>query len=304
MRHRWCWSLCLLLLCVGCEKKDLYSDLEQNDANEILVLLTQHGIQATLAKEVRQNQTSYNVRVDDDDMDQARGLLQEHNLPRSKRPGLHDIFQEPGFIPTPQEQRARFLLAIEGEVVNALQKIPDVVDADVNVTLPSQEEFGSEQTPERPTASVVLKVRPTEQAVATLTEAKIQRFVANSVEKLDPRDVTVILTYTGEPAGGILPGQSLILPSIPSSKKGEKPAIGSGAAAGETVTVVGLSIRPESAGRLKLYIGIFLGLLAILSLGLVVMVVQASRMRQGRDESPPALEGGELPPQLGAGRGE
>lgn len=291
------WLLLAVGLLIGCQRVEVYGELDQAEAHEILVLLNHGGLAAKLVKETRQNETFYGVTVDADDLDQARALLTEHNLPRKKKQGLADVFQQPGFIPTPQEQKARFLLAMKGEIETALEKVPDVVETHVVLNIPSQEDFASDAEPQKPSASVVLKVRPTEQATATLTEEKIQRFVANAVEKLDPRDVSVILTYTGAPSGGILPGQSLILP--PAAQAGAAKS-GSGAAAdADTTTIAGMTMSTASVGRLKLYLGIFLALLAGLALGLIVMVVQASRMREQIQQQvlPPAG----APPQLQAG---
>ncbi len=300
--------LALLLVCaIACEKSVVYGDLNQSDANEILVLLTKHGVQVSLKREVRQNQIYYSIVVNPDELDRARALLDENNLPRKKKPGLADIFAQPGFIPTPEEQKARYLLALRGEIINSLEHIPDVVEANVIINVPSPEGLDAKDVPQKPTASVVLKVRPTEQSVATLTEAKVQRFVANSVEKLDPRDVAVIITYTVLPASG-MPGQGVVLSPEAQRGPGKETKVHP-PVDGESVSVAGLSVSPESAGKLKLYLGLFLGLLALLSVGLVAMVVQATRMRQEmRDiREHPALESGapdQEPPQLQAGGDE
>ncbi len=298
-------GLCLCLLFVAaCEKSVVYGDLKQDDANEILVLLNRHGVAATLEREVRQNIAYYSVVVQANELDRARTLLNENNLPHQKKPGLADIFTDTGPIPSPEEQKARFLLALKGEIVNSLERIPDVVEADVIVNVPNQEGLDDTEQAKRSTAAVVLKVRPTEQALATLTEGKIQRFVANTVEKLDPRDVSVIITYTGPANGGIMPGQQPLVFS-PGTKAGEQGTKTTAPASGDTISVAGVTVSPDSAGRLKLYLGLFLGLLALLSVSLVAMVVQASRMRQEMREmrEHPALESGmgAPPPQLNAG---
>lgn len=296
--------LCLVVVLVACEKAEVYSDLSQRDANDILVLLHQKGVDASIVKTLRQNEVSYGVSVTPEDLDRARQLLSEHNLPRKKQPGLDEIFgQEKGFIPTAQEQQARFLLALKGEIINSLEKIPEVVEADVLINMPAPVEFASEKEPEKPTASAVVKIRPTDHAMRQLTEPKLQLFVANAVEGLDPRDVTVFITYTEEPTTGIKPGQSLILPQD-DQERAVQPTVKQGDGASESaISVAGVLVNPESASRLKLYLAVFLGLLAILSLGLVIMVMQASRARQ-EGMAEPVLLPGESPPQLGDGTEE
>ncbi len=302
MLNRFVPLLCLLLalMVTACEKKELYGNLDQRDANEIVVQLYRSGIDAKLTQVTRQNRTTYSVQVDADDLDRARAIMNENNLPRIAHPGLADVFKDPGFIPTPQEQKARYVMALKGEIINSLEKIPDVVEADALVNIPNEEEFGSDEAPRKPTASVVLKVRPTEQAMQTLTESKVQRFVSNAVEKLDPRDVSVILTYVGEPREGIRPGQSLILSDTDVE---DGATVNENSGGGEIVSVAGLNISPDSVKRLKLYLGLFLILVAALSFGLVVMVVQASRMRQAQSQIAPQLAESEDhdAPQLSSG---
>lgn len=306
---RKCVSL-LLLLCavfvVGCQKAELYHDLAEEDANEILVLLTQNGIEAKKTREIRQNQVFWTIAMEPNKLAQARALVAQHNLPRHRPPGLEELYSKSGsLVQGSEEKKARFLLGLKGEIVKFLYRDPDVVSADVVLNVPSQEDLPlSAQKPQRPTASVVLKIRPTEQAMANLTEAKVQRLVANAIENLDPRDVAVIITYTAPPPQGVLPGQSILLPSD-IAKQGPKGAGEPGK--GPLVTIGGLEVSTASSGRLKVYFGIFLGLLALLSLGLIVSIAQAVRSRRALGgtsaEGGPAIEGkviGEAP-RLGPG---
>ncbi|MBI2346573.1 MAG: hypothetical protein HYV03_06800 [Deltaproteobacteria bacterium] len=298
--------LCMVgWLAVACHGTELYHDLTEEDANEILVLLTQNRIEAKKVKEVRQNQVTWTIEVDPKKIGDARSLLVEHNLPRRREAGLTGVYSKQGLIPTPDEQKARFLLALKGEIINSLESIPDVASAEVILNMPTAEEFASDKEESRPTASIVLKVRPTEQAMANLTEGKVQRFVANAVEKLDPRDVAVIITYTQVPSQGVMPGTTLVLPSdvTKPAAKATPPETG------ETVSIAGVSVRADSARRLKIYLGLFLGLLAVLALGLVATILQAVRLRragEGRTvEGAPALPPKGVPeaPRLGPGGG-
>ncbi|MBI4365565.1 MAG: hypothetical protein HY543_01980 [Deltaproteobacteria bacterium] len=301
----------LLFLCLGlvlaCEKAELYHELTEDDANEILVVLTQNGIESKKVKEIRQNQISWTIEVEPEKLPEARQLLVEHNLPRKREPAMKDIYSKDVLIPTPDQQKAKFLVSLKGDIINALRSIPDVVSADVVLNVPSPEEFTSSQEATRPTASVVVKVRPTEQAMANITEPKVQRFVANAVEKMDPRDVTVIVTYTAPPPQGVMPGQTLVLPSQVAQGKPE-PRQSSAPTASGHVSVAGVEVSLQSSARLKLYLGLFLGLIALLSAGLVATILQAMRLRRsatGREALPaiPGQVAGEAP-RLGPGGGD
>jgi type III secretion protein J len=265
----------LMLSCIAaCRKVELYHDLSEEEANEILVVLQQDGISASKIKETRQNEVFWTIEVESKRLNDARRLLLENDLPRKKELGLSGVYKEKGLIPTPDEQKARYLLALKGEIINSLKNIPDVMDADVVLNVPTQEEFASPTAEKkRPTASVVIKAKASQQAQEALSEGKIQQFVANTVENLNPRDVSVIITYLSQPKPGLMPGQSLILPSTGESKKA--------AIEDASVTkIAGLEVVSASQGRLKIYLAVFFVILALLGAALVFTVIKASRMRQ------------------------
>jgi type III secretion protein J len=273
----------------SCRKMDLYHDLTEEEANEILVVLHQEGVRADKLKEVRQNEVFWTIQVDPKRVTDARRLLVEHNLPRKRELGLSGVYKEKGLIPTPDEQKARYLLALKGEIINSLLKIPDVLDADVVINIPSPEEFATVEAKEkRPTASVVIKAKPTLAAESALSESRIQQFVANTVENLNPRDVSVIITYISAPKQGIYPGQSVILPNASdiARAKVEEQAV---------TRVAGVDVAAKSQKRLKIYLSVFFVVLAAMAGGLIVMVIRHSRMRQElkdiKGESAPMIEG-------------
>lgn len=270
-----------LLLLVSCAKTELYHNLTEDEVNEILVVLQENNIAAFKKKEIVQNEVTWTISVESVDLSKARSILVERNLPRRKQPGIEDIYKDKGLIATADEQKARFIIGMRGNIINALRKNPDVVDADVVINVPDKEEFGNSDVTQkkRPSASLVIKVRPTPEAQATLTEAKLQRVVASAISELDPRDVTVIMSYVGGLPAGSLPGQAppVITAGSPTSSPAVTPSV---AKSGPTVTVAGVEVSTASSGRLKLYLSVFLGLLALLSIALIITVIHTNRVRQ------------------------
>lgn len=296
----------VLLLVVSCSKVELYHNLTEDEVNDILVVLQENGISASKKKEVVQNEVTWTIAVESRDLSKARSILVERNLPRRKLPGIEDIYKEKGLIATADEQKARFIIGLRGNIVNALRKNTDVIDAEVVINVPDKEEFGSNDPTQKkhPTASLIIKIRPTAEAQATLTEAKLQRVVASAVPDMDPRDVTVIISYVGGIPSGGLPGQALPVlsaggPVIPpaSAMAPSKPS--------NTVTVAGVDVASESSGRLKIYLGVFLGLLALLSIALIVTIIHTHRVRQEARTPSPTVDGQLMGPddnkRLGSG---
>lgn len=312
------WSSLVLVVCVsvvlfasGCGRVDLYGNLSEEDANEILVLLFENGIKADKKKVVVQNEVTYAVSVREADMARARALLLQNNLPRRKVPGLGETYGKPSMIPTPDEQQARFMLAMKGEIINSLKRIPQVVDADVVLNVPKRDEFATpeQERLQRPTASAVVRVKPDAEGLETLTEPKIQQFVANAVEGLNPRDVTVIISYLPTEERILRPGD---VKTLPTEAPGLPPAAGvkGQPQAALDQELAGLRLDAESKDRLKIYLLVFFLLLIVLSSTLIIAIVQGSRMRrtlaalQGPAGEHPAIEGHVLeegPPQIPGG---
>lgn len=296
-----------ILLVAACGKVPLYQDLTEEDTNEMLVLLNENGIKATKEKEIRQNEVFWKVTVGNKDLNKARSLLMQHNLPRRRELGLTGVYKEKGLIPTPDEQKARYILAMKGEIINSLERIPSVVDADVVLNIPTKDEFASaeEKAQARPTASVIVKLQPPDPGEQQLTEAKVQQFVANSVEGLNPRDVAVILTYIPSASTTLRPGEvRTLMPRTGETQIAPPAAI-------MEKEIVGLRMDAASKERLKIYLLVFFLLLIVLSGGLVISIVQGSRMRKKLAEMQtggmgnyPAIEGQVVekgPPRLREG---
>jgi type III secretion system YscJ/HrcJ family lipoprotein len=289
--------LVIVLLAVfsaACGGIELYQNLTEEDANEMLVLLSENGIKPTKKKEIRQNEVFYSIEVKESDMVNARALLLQHNLPRRKELGLTGVYKEKGLIPTPDEQKARYMLALKGEIINSLRRIPQVIDADVVLNVPARDEFASaeEQYRQRPTASVVVRVKPDAMGASEINEAKIQQFVSNAVEGMNPRDVTVVISYL--PTEGY--GRSSEVKTL-----GAPPSISATSQEGPSSAVehkiIGLNLDAESKDKLKIYLLLFFFVLIILSVALIVVIVQGARMRrtlaalQGPVGDHPAIEG-------------
>lgn len=307
-----CCFLAVLIFASACGRIELYQNLTEEEANEILVLLSENNIRPIKKKVVVQNETTYSIEVREADMVKARSLLLQHNLPRRKELGLTGVYKEKGLIPTPDEQKARYLLALKGEIINSLERIPQVIDADVVLNIPTRDEFASAESQQlqRPTASVVIKVKPDAAGLESVTEPKVQQFVSNSVEGMNPRDVTVIISYLQGEERVLKPGD---VKTLATQAPGLPPAAAAQMAKPTDHEIMGLNLDAESKGRLKVYLLVFFLLLVLLSSGLIIAIVQGSRMRrtlaalQGPAGENPAIEGQILeegPPRLNEGNPE
>lgn len=314
----------VLLTLAGCKRADLFHDLEEVEAEEILALLHQNGIEAAKEREVSGQDVSWKVTAKNEEVARARQILIANNVPRRKELGLSGVYKEKGLIPTPDEQKARFLLALKGEIINSLQKIPGVVDADVVLNVPQEGDFADlDPIKKRPTASVVVRTRNEALVAQTVTESKVQRFVANTVPNMDANDVAVIISRSDTGAPIVSPGRAQIAPmagyptptAAPSEaakeagkEEGEEAApVVMGGESSDVVEIAGLQISQESVGKFKAYFIGILSLLVAVSVFLLFNIMRLNRMRlkvqKGLPPTRNALGGGGDAGLLGDGGG-
>ena len=183
---------CLAVFVSACSV-DLQHDLAEDDANEIYVLLQKRGIDAQKLKEGEGKDARYVVSVPKAHVAAAAEALREHSLPRPKAVGLAIFGQTKGMIPTQVEERAMFMEAVGGEVSNALNRIPGVLESRTLVMIPETNDLTQPDKKPLPSASVLVKYMPVD-GKAPVTVGEVQAFVASSVSELKPENVKVLMT--------------------------------------------------------------------------------------------------------------
>src|SRR6185437_1313385 len=99
-----------------------------------------------------------------------------------------------GLIPTKSEEKAKFMMALQGEIEHKLKTYPGIVAAHVTIVQPEKDIVRNLDTPPPPsTASVAIVFNPNDDRHTTpLSENDVKRLVASSVEDLRPEHVEVV----------------------------------------------------------------------------------------------------------------
>ncbi|MEK6607884.1 MAG: EscJ/YscJ/HrcJ family type III secretion inner membrane ring protein, partial [Myxococcota bacterium] len=121
-----------LLAVVGCLMGctvDLRRGLDERQANDALLALSQAGIDAEKVADAAGGRDAFTLRVPREEVPAALAALQANDLPRAPDRGLAETFGAPALIPTPTEERARLMGAIAAEVARTLRTVDRVVDA-------------------------------------------------------------------------------------------------------------------------------------------------------------------------------
>ncbi len=188
-------------------KSEIYSSLPEREANEMMSVLSQAGIDA---QRQRLKNGQFALSVDQSQAARATMLLSQLGLPRQQFETLGTLFDAKRMVSTPFEERARFMHAINQELANSLTQIAGVVSARVHVMMPESSPL--ERDRQTPRASVFVYHLP--DVAMNQHIPIIKTLIVNAVNGLNYEDVAVAI-FPSSPVG-YQPGSRLtgVLPSV------------------------------------------------------------------------------------------
>lgn len=187
----WGASMLAVLALAGCGRQELYGQLSERQANEMVALLQGAGIDAR--KESHEG-GQFAISSQQEQFGRAIELLHANGFPRGSFDTVGQVFKKEGFVSTPVEERARLTYALSQELANTLQTIDGVLVARVHLAVPEKDPLSDKPRPA--SASVFVKYRPGRDLTPQVGQMKA--LVVNGVEGLPYDNVTVAL-FPGEP---------------------------------------------------------------------------------------------------------
>jgi len=179
-------ALCAATLLLGaCSNQELYTQLSERQANEMVAVLRSAGIEAD--KTVREGK--FSVTTSRSDFSQAVRTLNAQGYPRDSFDSMGKVFKREGFVSSPLEERARLMHAMSQEISNTIANIDGVITARVHLVVPERNPLVDKLQPAA--AAVFIKHRA-DRNLASQT-AQIKALVVNSIEGLSYDNVTVAL---------------------------------------------------------------------------------------------------------------
>ena len=179
-------SMLLLVALAGCGREELYTQLEQQQANEMLAVLLAHGVDA---EKVRAD-NAWTLQAARGDLPRAMSVLKANGYPRESFQSLGDVFRAEGLVPSPVEEHARLLYALSQELSHPLSSIDGVLVARVHLSIPERSALSDKRGPA--SAAVFIKHRADSPVVHQV--AAIKSLVVNSVEGLPLDNISVVLS--------------------------------------------------------------------------------------------------------------
>jgi len=175
------------LALVACSRVPLFSDLGEDEANEIMARLMEKNMECT---KVPGKEGKWVLEVTPEDFPLAMRTLEAIGLPRQKTAKMSEVFQKSGLVSSPTEERIRFISALSQELAETLTKIDGVVAARVHIALPNNDPLSDRTTPA--SAAVFIKYRAGYDVESTTPD--IKNLVTKSVEGLTFENVELVMT--------------------------------------------------------------------------------------------------------------
>jgi type III secretion protein J len=182
-----------VFLAFGCSAA-VEHGLDESAANEVVTALERAGIAADKNRD-ENNGDAFAVTVAKADVVRSMELLHSLGLPRSRRVGFGEVYKQASLLPTPTEERAKYVEALTGEIAKTLETVDGVASARVHLVLPEPDPLAMDGKP-RVAAQAAVLIKSRAGHAPPISEAEIRKLVSGSVPGLDPTAVGVVFTAT------------------------------------------------------------------------------------------------------------
>lgn len=189
----------LALFLASCESnQSIVNNIDEREANEIVVYLASKGIESQKVQAVSTEigggaaaSAQYNIMVASEQAVEAMATLNRAGLPRRMGTNLLELFAKTGLMSSDREETIRYQAGLAEELKNTIRKIDGVLDADVQISFPSGETAPGAPPP-KITAAVYVKHQGILEDPNSHLEMKIKRLMAGSINGLEYDNVAVI----------------------------------------------------------------------------------------------------------------
>jgi type III secretion protein J len=195
--HFLSFLLILTFLASCASQKIIVNELDEREANEILVFLSNRGIEASKVQAVSaggggSKLVLWNISVDTTQSTEAMALLNQAGLPRRRSQNLLNIFKDVGLVPSEMQEKIKYQSGLAEQIASTIRKFDGILDADVQVSFPEEDPLNPNAVKQKITASVYVKHNGILDDPNAHIVTKIKRLVSSSVPGLDFDNVTVV----------------------------------------------------------------------------------------------------------------
>jgi Type III secretory pathway, lipoprotein EscJ len=138
-----CFCLPLLTSCES--RKIIVNGLDEREANEILVFLSNKNLDAVKVANAGagggggSKLVLWDISVDSAQALDAMAYLNQAGLPRRRSQNLLNIFTGAGLVPSEMEQKIRYQAGLGEQIASIIRKIDGILDAEVQISFPEED---------------------------------------------------------------------------------------------------------------------------------------------------------------------
>lgn len=180
-------ALVAALALAACSGQELYRDVGEREANEMISVLMRAGIEA---RKTPGEKGTFTVEVAEGEFAEAVDILRQNGLPRENFESLGTVFEKEGFTSSSLAERARLVYGLSEELSDTISRFDGVIEARVHLSMPETDALTGVANPS--SASVFVKYR--EGMDLPAQTAAIKSLVTNSIEGLEYDRVSVAMT--------------------------------------------------------------------------------------------------------------
>ena len=196
--------LFLILFCLplitACEsRKIIVNGLDEREANEIIVFLSNKNMDALKLQSAPSGSGGggakvvlWDISVSSNQSLDAMAYLNQAGLPRRRSQNLLNIFNGAGLVPSEMEQKIRYQAGLAEQIASTIRKIDGVLDTEIQISIPDEDPLNPNEKKQKITTSVYVKHNGVLDDPNSHLTTKLKRLVAASVPGLDYDNVTVI----------------------------------------------------------------------------------------------------------------
>ncbi|RSD30948.1 type III secretion system inner membrane ring lipoprotein SctJ [Vibrio pectenicida] len=186
-KFRWL-TLVLALFLAGC-KVELYQNLPQSEANQMVALLMLNHIEVGSDTDAKTGKVT--LKIEKDQFINAVEILRQNGYPKADYVGIEQLFPSGQLVSSPAQEEAKMSYLKEQQLERTLSSMDGVISARVSIAQNIKSGSSNHSTNTDKSAAIYIKYSP--EANLSSSEAQIRNLIKNSVPDLHYENISLFL---------------------------------------------------------------------------------------------------------------
>ena len=184
-KFRWL-TLVLALFLAGC-KVELYQNLPQSEANQMVALLMLNHIEVGSDTDAKTGKVT--LKIEKDQFINAIEILRQNGYPKADYVGIEQLFPSGQLVSSPAQEEAKMSYLKEQQLEQTLSSMDGVISARVSIAQNIKSGSSNHSTNTDKSAAIYIKYSP--ETNLSSSEAQIRNLIKNSVPELQGKDKNI-----------------------------------------------------------------------------------------------------------------